>query len=461
MGIFDEIKKGANAIIKPHTEAFDWITGKKEGEKAAEADAKAREAYEKAFSQYDGISTPEFNDEGYNYLGDISAEQVDLGSGISLQGYAPEQIEAINQAESEMAGINTDSRYQDAQLAALDSLNEVSEGGLTAADKAALARVQSDVATQDRGRREAIRQNMAMQGMAGSGNDLLAQLSSSQAATDRASQAGLDIAGMSQQRALDAMVQAGNMGSQMRSQEFGEKSQTAQAQDAINRFNTANQNSANQWNAANSNDAARYKADANNQASLYNSDLAAEQATFNANARQDANQANWAARQSTANQNVDRNDRTTQQSYDNTVGLANQKANAAVGQGSFYQGQGDRHAQTKAGRQEGLLGMAGSAGSAAIMASDERKKKNVVSIGADELEEFLNSVKPKKYRYKQPDTHGAGERVGFMVQDIEDSDIGESIAITMEDGTKGIDTNNLLGVIVDSLAHLNSKKKDK
>src|SRR5690606_33373605 len=76
-----------------------------------------------------------------------------------------------------------------------------------------------------------------------------AKLQSSQAATDRNAQQGLDVAGMAQQRALQAMMERGNMSGQMRGQDFSQQAQIAAAQDAINSFNTANQNTMG-WNNA-------------------------------------------------------------------------------------------------------------------------------------------------------------------------------------------------------------------
>ena len=150
---------------------------------------------------------------------------------------------------SEMENVSTDPRLYDAQMGALSSLQDIGKGGLTAQDKADLARVQTQNNQQDKGRREAILMNNQARGMGGSGQELLAQLSSSQAATDRDAQQGLDIEGMAQQRALAALSQAGHLGGQMRGQEFDEKSQRAQAMDAVSRFNSANTWQGQQFNA--------------------------------------------------------------------------------------------------------------------------------------------------------------------------------------------------------------------
>ena len=130
-------------------------------------------------------------------------------------------------------------------IAALDDI--VAGGGMTAADKANLAEIEMAAATADRGRREAVQQNMQMRGI---GNELLAQLQSSQGATNRQAQQGLDVAGMAQNRALDSIMQSGQLAGNVRGQDWGEQGQRASALDTIGQFNTANTYDANKSNTA-------------------------------------------------------------------------------------------------------------------------------------------------------------------------------------------------------------------
>lgn len=198
----------------------------------------ANERTEQAYQEYDGLEMPEF---------DMS--DFDLAT-LAIQN------------DSEMGKIAEDPRLRDAQMRSLSKLEEIGgQGGLLAADKALLAKTQRDAASQDRGRREAIVQNAAAKGMGGTGTNLLAQLDSSQAATDRSAQAGLDIAGMAQDRALNAILQAGTLGGQIRGQEFDQNARKAQAQDAINQFNTGQYNNMSQYNTSTKNDQRRYHND--------------------------------------------------------------------------------------------------------------------------------------------------------------------------------------------------------
>src|SRR5690606_10901263 len=91
--------------------------------------------------------------------------------------------------------------------------------------------------------------------MGGSGMELAARLQSAQSSADRQSQESDRLMQIAQQRALDAMSQAGNLATGMRSQSFGEQSDIARARDLINQFNVQNQQNVHQRNVANTNQA--------------------------------------------------------------------------------------------------------------------------------------------------------------------------------------------------------------
>lgn len=166
----------------------------------------------------------------------------DKGTPLKLEELSPEQLQYLQQ--SDLAKVSTDPRFKDAQLAALQALEERSKTGLTAQDEADMYKLQRNVSTQNRGRMGAIQNNMAVRGMSGSGMDALMQLQANQDATDREALAAMEKAGQSQNMKLSATQQLGQMGTQMRNQDFGEQAQKAQAQDAINRFNTSTRNTA-------------------------------------------------------------------------------------------------------------------------------------------------------------------------------------------------------------------------
>ena len=140
--------------------------------------------------------------------------------------------------DSLMGNVETDSRLSDAQYAALDQLGELSQGGLNLQDKADLANIQGGVARQDAARQSAIMQGMAERGMGGSGMELAQRLQSQSSGADRAAGDARSVAAQAQQRALDAIMRRGQLGGDMRTQQFGEDSSKARAQDSINMYNT-------------------------------------------------------------------------------------------------------------------------------------------------------------------------------------------------------------------------------
>lgn len=181
-------------------------------------------------------------------LPDIEAMKRDYEVPELMGKLTPQMEQALALGDSAYEDVAIDPRLQQAQFDALAQLGEISQGGLTDADMMGLEQVRRNAAGQDQARQEAILQQMQQRGFGGFGNELIAKLSSGQAAADRASQEGMQIAQMAQQRALEALMNQGNMASSVRSQEFGEQSRAADARDIINRFNVQNQQGVQQRN---------------------------------------------------------------------------------------------------------------------------------------------------------------------------------------------------------------------
>lgn len=142
---------------------FDMISGGK--------DQAATDAMNRAVGSWDGLTPPEIKEQ------ELQLEE------LRRQGMlTPEMIEAINLGPSAMDQVSTDPRLKQAQLSALSKLMEIGEGGgQTLQEKADLARMQTQVGQQERGSREALKQNMAARGMGGSGFELASQLANQQA----------------------------------------------------------------------------------------------------------------------------------------------------------------------------------------------------------------------------------------------------------------------------------------
>lgn len=285
----------------------------------------ANEAYSKAFHQYDNLDIP-----------DIEKQKLALKSpevaGI-LQPYMEKNIE---QGKSAMGDISTDPRLAQAQMNALDTMSKISGEGLTATDRMNLNTARRQVSGDEQSRQKSIMQQMAQRGAGGGGLELAARLASSQQSADQAGQQSDRTMAMAQQRMLEATMQSGQLGGQMRSQEFGEKGQQAQAADAIARFNAQN---------------------------------AAAAQSANVGAMNTAQARNLAERQriadtgvATQNTQEQYNKNLLQQKFANDMMLAQSRANAAIGQGSQLSaaaGQtADMYKGIGAGVGQGLMGAA-------------------------------------------------------------------------------------------------------
>lgn len=147
---------------------------------------------------------------------------------------------------SAMEDIETDPRLQNAQMDALGKLQQMGGSGLTDSERAEQMMMQRSGAAQGQARDKSIMQNMAERGLGGSGMELAQRLQSSQSGADTAAMAQAQLSGQAQQRALGAISQAGQMGGQIRGQDFGEQANVASAKDRIAQFNEQNRASSSQ-----------------------------------------------------------------------------------------------------------------------------------------------------------------------------------------------------------------------
>lgn len=353
-------------------------------------------AIRKGMAYLEGLTPPELAALDLEQVGELSPE---LARAISAEGTAFEDV-------------YVDPRLKQAQQDALEQLQGIAEAeGLTAQDKALLSRIARQERTQERGQREAIIQQAQQRGIAGSGLELMQQMQAQQDAATRQSIRDQEIAALAEQRKLEALQQAGQLGGQMRSQEFGEQAQIAQARDLMERFNLANQQQVELTNVG-----------ARNQAQQYNLAVAQDIANREAQSRYELPQQDWA----------------------NRMTLAQAKAGVQSGYAQML------------GQQSGAnMQMLGSAAIAAA-ASDVNVKKNI-EMAPDEIDNFLNELTGYKFSYKEPEKYGEGERLGVMAQDMEKSELGDKAVFKNQEGTKMIDGADALGSILASLGRLNEK----
>ena len=104
------------------------------------------------------------------------------------------------------------------------------------------------------------------------------------------------------------------------------------------------------------------------------------------------------------------------------------------------------------------LGGVGAVGAAA--ASDKRLKHNIGNVSNKDLDEFFKAMKPKSYKYNSKE-HGTGDKIGFMMQDIEKTKLGKKISRKLPSGHKGYDPQALQGILLAQMAMDAKKKKGK
>lgn len=317
------------------------------GNAKANADREAaKNAYEQSVRDLEAVGIPS-----------VEAQRITLEQYQSQGKLTPELEEAIKLGDSNMGGIQTDGTSKEAQLRALSKLGEIGDSnGLTAGDRATMEGVQGDIDAADRGHREAAMSKMRARGQLGSGLELLAGLSGGQQSTTARHMAGLQAAGSAQQRALDAIIKGGEMGGNMRDQDFNEKAKAAAAQDEIAK-----------WNASNSQDVRTRNSNRGNSAQEYN--LTNAQNLSNANV-------------DTRNKTETYNKGLLQQQYQSQLDVAKAKANARAGQASNLTDSANKTADSWAGIGSGI----GKAG-AAYMDSQKPTAKLVATTTAADDEE--------------------------------------------------------------------------
>lgn len=188
---------------------------------------------------YSALELPDYEKVNYkapDYVGDVIAPEA----------------EAVTMGDTAYRGISVDPNLRKAQLAQLAALEELRDsGGMTLADKANLESIQRDSALQAKSERDAIMQQAAMRGQAGSNMTLANILQAQQAGQNRLSDQDLKIAAMAQERALKAGGLASGLAGDVRGQDFGEQARIAEAEDAANKFNASIRSGMNQFNVSN------------------------------------------------------------------------------------------------------------------------------------------------------------------------------------------------------------------
>lgn len=373
---------------------------------------------------YSSGSTPEIQDP-YSAINvpTIAEQELHLQNLVQQGVITPEEAATISQDPSAFNNIQMDPNLKAQQLDALAGLQDVANsGGMTLTDKANLSKIASQEDASAKGKREAIIQNAEARGMGGSGMNYMDQLLNSQESATRKSQRDLDVAGMAQDRALQALMQGGNLAGSIQNQDFNQQAKVADANDAISRFNAQNsQNQLNQ-NVANRNNAQATNLAMKQAVSNSNTDIANQQQKYNKELQ----------------------DKNFNQKLQKAGGVANIASQNASNQG--------RDSYAAADSWNKGMDKMFSVGSA-IALSDERAKTDVEEFSPSD---FLDSLTSYKYKYKDPKKHGEGERVGVMAQDLEKTDTGAQMVSDSPDG-KVVDFSKAGPSVLASLADINDR----
>jgi len=233
---------------------------------------KADKMRQSALDAFNSIKTPA--------LADL---QVQLDKEVSAGTLTPAQAEAQLLQSNAFNDIATDPSLTGAAKQALVQLQQIgTQGGMTAIDKAQLQDITNQTNQQAKSRNASVLQNAQERGVGGSGLEMANTLMSEQAAADRASQAGTDVAANAQQRALQAIQAAGGLGQSLEGQEFGEKATKANAQNAIDLFNAQTGNETNRYNTGTANQAQAANLENAQNISNANTGIANTNKTYNA-----------------------------------------------------------------------------------------------------------------------------------------------------------------------------------
>lgn len=303
-------------------------------EKAAGEQRAAKEARDAAVKQWLSINVPDPAQQRVEY------EKYQIAGTLS-----PQLEKAFQQGQSELKNIQLDPTSRDAEIAALQQMQDLaSHGGVDAQSKQKEAQALNTANTNERGQRGAIIQNYAARGQGGSGAELAALLEAQQGDSNQAASVGQQSAADAEQRALQAMMNSSQIGANINTQDYNQAAESAKAQDAINRFNTQTQQGVEGTNVS-----------AKNAAQAAN--LANSQAVSNANT-------------GVANKQEQENKALVQQQFDNQKSVASGIANADAGVAN----QANEGAKNTANQWAGI-GDAISTGATAIGQYENNKSK--------------------------------------------------------------------------------------
>jgi len=251
----------------------------------------AAEAQRKALAEIEAIGA-----------GPDLAKQIMLRQFESAGVLTPEVEKAIELQMPKVSQIKEDTRFKDAQMKALQALQQRGATGFTPEEALQLKQERAQAERSAEAKRQQIIAGMRARGALDSGAGIAAQLQSGEQLAAQQAEAADRASAMASQRALQSITQAGSLGGQIRGQEFDIARTKAAAEDEMSRFNVQQQ-------------IARQQRNIERQMSAQQFNLQQQQAIMNANIQQ-------------ANAEALRQRQAQQQMYENQMRIAGMKAGA-------------------------------------------------------------------------------------------------------------------------------------
>ncbi len=160
-----------------------------------------------------------------------------------------QNITAQQTGPSAIEGIPQDLQARAQQQQAIAALKELADnGGLSLADMKAINDIQNNLNRNDSSRRQGLANEFAARGQLGSGAQLAMALKGQQDAAMNANQQGESVAAQAQARALQAILQKGQLSRQMGDDDYRRRLDSARAHDMIEARNAAARTDASKYN---------------------------------------------------------------------------------------------------------------------------------------------------------------------------------------------------------------------
>jgi hypothetical protein len=210
--------------------------------------------------RFDRLNERQQNQDIWFGVGRSAPSADDLAVEYGAEGFieGPDET-ALSRAEADPDAIEAERR-------ALGFFEDVAtSGGMTAADRARMQLGASEVGQTMRGQRDADMNALQARGMGGSGAQIASALGAQQSGAMGMSTRDAQMQMHAEDRALDAMSQAGSMGSRMRGESWGEESDRARSLDDLRERDLGARRENQRWNSQQENRTRESRSDARQQ----------------------------------------------------------------------------------------------------------------------------------------------------------------------------------------------------